>query len=206
VGRRAGAAVTLRRLTDCPIRSIAGLAYEQGAIDVESSDVIAAAAVAISVIVFAVQRRDRGRDRRRVERAQAEQIAGWLSLEDNEQMVVRLRNASSQPIYDLLWMVRDSGDLDVVTRKPFISVLPPQTTIDLELGPMDDYLHPGLRVYLTFRDGHGQAWQRDSHGRLIRIDRGFVDDAPPAKAITGLFPHPDPSGRPRGRWPWNRYD
>jgi hypothetical protein len=186
-------------------------------IDVGASDVIAAAAVAISVIVFAVQRADRRRDRRTVERAQAEQIAGWLSLEEDEQVVVHLHNASSQPIYDLLWMARDYSDLDVVSPDSEISVLPPHKTIDLYLGPAGGDLHPHLRVYLSFRDGHGLAWQRDSHGRLTRTHRPF-DDAPPTNPITGRGPQPGDPGRrpraklwnsnvfPRPRWPWKRRD
>jgi hypothetical protein len=43
-------------------------------------------------------------------------------------------------------------------------------------------------VYMTFRDKRGEAWQRDTHGRLAPFRRN-VDDAPPADPVSGRISH-----------------
>lgn len=56
--------------------------------------------------------------------------------------------------------------------------------------------HINQRAYLTFRDGRGLSWQRDTHGRLSPFKRR-IDWAPKAARITGRI-----SWWRRGGHPW----
>ena len=65
-----------------------------------------------------------------------------------------------------------------------IPLIPPDTTWDFFPTWFGDQPEGNPRVYMTFRDKHGQAWQRDTHGRLTSFQRN-VDAAPPANPVSG---------------------
>ncbi|WP_433308327.1 hypothetical protein ACQP0U_17545 [Micromonospora sp. CA-269861] len=121
-------------------------------------------------------------------RSQAEEVAGWLAREMcNEHQEVEwkayVRNGSKSPVYDVLYVTRDREDLDA-SMPEFISLLPPDTTWDFFPTWFGDQPEGNPRVYMTFRDKRGNAWQRDTHGRLTPTRRP-VDHAPPANRLTG---------------------
>lgn len=159
---------------------------------------------------------ERGRDeeRREAERhAQAEQVAGWVTTDDEKPgLTAHVHNGSTQPVYDVFFVVRMRGDDTDLGTNSFgrHEVLPPGETITRskwwENVDDDDSLSEEIRMillnvngrlYLTFRDGRGRAWERDTHGRLSEVRRP-IDDAPPA-GPTGRIPT-----RPRDPRPlWN---
>jgi hypothetical protein len=65
-----------------------------------------------------------------------------------------------------------------------IPLIPPDTTWDFFPTWFGDQPEGNPRVYMTFRDKRGKAWQRDTHGRLTRVQRN-VDNAPPADPVSG---------------------
>lgn len=161
--------------------------------------------------MFRVQLADRRRIRRNEDRAQAEQVSGWLTIDSKEgARTAHLRNASTQPVYDVLYVVHDGYESDAAMPE-FIPVVPPETTWawspglfgDPEGEPEDRALAINARPYMTFRDGRGLSWQRDVHGRLIPTRRP-VDWAPRPNRLTGrIFWYGD-EGRgwyPRHWWP-----
>ncbi len=138
----------------------------------------------VNSAVFVVQLADRRKIRAHQDRTQAEQVSGWLTLDPEEKIwTAYVRNGSTQPVYDVVYVVRDSDDLDAAMPE-FIPIVPPKTTWDWSpgfFGEPNGNVNP--RAYMTFRDGHEISWQRDSHGRLTRATRP-VDNAPPADPIT----------------------
>ena len=192
------------------------------------SSVATAGALLISAGVFRIQLIDRRRLRADQARAQAEQVAGWLTFDREERSwTAHVKNGSTQPIYDVLYVVRDLNKEDTDAAMPeFIPVIPPETTWswppnffgpesfgvseeDMEDDPrigtiygVGDAQYIGSirnvggilkrasegyinhRAYMTFRDGRGLSWQRDSHGRISRTRRR-VDWAPKAGRMTG---------------------
>lgn len=153
----------------------------------DARTVTAVMTVVIALLVFAVARQDKRRDRRRDEREQAAQVAGWVDLDWEELTVTfNVRNASKQPIYDLVAMVRDRRDLDHTMNSPeWLEVLPPETTKSRGYVCTDraalEAVNP--RLFISFRDAEGRVWRRDSHGRLTSTRR-LVDQAPPP-GLTG---------------------
>lgn len=178
------------------------------------SSTATAAALLVSAAVFRVQLADRRRIRRSEDRAQAEQVSGWLTVDrETGQWTAHLRNASTQPVYDMLYVVHDGYEGDAAFPE-FIPVVPPETTWswwptfigdprDVEDDPL---LTVNARPYMTFRDGRSLSWQRDVHGRISPTRRP-VDWAPRPSRVTGrIFWYGD-EGRgwyPRHWWPRSR--
>jgi hypothetical protein len=122
------------------------------------------------------------------ERAQAEEVAGWLvreMCEEHKEMEWKayVRNSSKSPVYDVLYVVRDTHDLDAAMPE-MIPLIPPDTTWDFFPTWFGGQPDGNRQVYMTFRDKRGKAWQRDTHGRLTRFQRN-VDNAPLADPVSG---------------------
>jgi len=94
-----------------------------------------------------------------------------------------VRNSSKSPVYDVLYVVHDSQDLDAALPE-MIPLIPPDTTWDFFPTWFENQPEGNPRVYMTFRDKRGNAWQRDTHGRLTSFRRN-VDNAPPADPVSG---------------------
>ena len=94
-----------------------------------------------------------------------------------------VRNSSKSPVYDVLYVIHDSQDLDAAMPE-MIPLIPPDTTWDFFPTWFGDQPEGNPRVYMTFRDKRGKAWQRDTHGRLTCVQRN-VDNAPPADPVSG---------------------
>lgn len=196
------------------------------------SSVATAGALLVSASVFRVQLIDRRRLRADQNRAQAEQVSGWLTFDREERTwIAHVLNGSIQPVYDVLYVVRDLNNADTDAADPeIIPVIPPETAysweptfLSAELfgmpedevkdepksaliyavgGREDRPLYVGSirnlsgltnrvtegrinhRAYMTFWDGRGLTWQRDSRGRLSPTRRP-VDWAPRTSRITG---------------------
>ena len=149
---------------------------------------IALLALVVSVATYRLNVRDRRHAWEAQERAQAEEVAGWLvreMCEEHEEMEWKayVRNSSKSPVYDVLYVVHDSQDLDAAMPE-MIPLIPPDTTWDFFPTWFGDQPEGNPRVYMTFRDKRGKAWQRDTHGRLSPVRRN-VDDAPPADPVSG---------------------
>jgi hypothetical protein len=100
-----------------------------------------------------------------------------------------VQNASRQPIYDVLFVVRDHNGSDFsIDTVGMMEVLPPDTieTFDGAFDMTTSLASVNHRLYMTFRDGRGLSWQRATHGRLEPARRP-VDDAPGA-GRTGRIP------------------
>jgi hypothetical protein len=124
------------------------------------------------------------------EREQASKIAAWVTLKDesgNQSRLLRVRNSSDAPVYDLIVTVADCP----VTTLP---ELLPETTWTHDLGKIGE-IPDRLRVrkisvelaYLVsvglsretvltepwpsmqFRDAVGRWWERDSSGQLTHL-------------------------------------
>jgi hypothetical protein len=93
---------------------------------------------------------------------------------------VYVRNSSKSPVYDVLYVIHDSQDLDAALPE----MIPPDTTWDFFPTWFGNQPEGNPRVYMTFRDKRGNAWQRDTHGRLAPFRRN-VDNAPPADPVSG---------------------
>ncbi|MDQ4033958.1 MAG: hypothetical protein M3332_17640 [Actinomycetota bacterium] len=93
------------------------------------SSIIAVLALLVSSAVFRVHLTDRRRARADQERAQAEQVAGWLTVDrEKKTWTAHARNGSTQPVYDVVYVVRDN-EFDTDAAMPeFIPVIPPETT------------------------------------------------------------------------------
>jgi hypothetical protein len=143
--------------------------------------------------------RQRDVDRRTAEeRAQAERVAGWVIVdEETGDLTIHVHNGSSQPVYDVVTVVRDLDDLDFsIDSVNFLPVAPPTTTTTLTLtyeGEGTELQRINRRLYLTFRDGRARTWERDTHGRLRRAHRP-ADEAP----------EPGPTGRIEAAFSDNR--
>jgi hypothetical protein len=149
---------------------------------------IALLALVVSVATYRLNVRDRRRAWEAQERAQAEEVAGWLIREMCEEhkeveWKAYVRNSSRSPVYDVLYVIHDSQDLDTALPE-MIPLIPPDTTWDFFPTWFGAQPEENLRVYMTFRDKRGKAWQRDTHGRLAPFRRN-VDDAPPADPVSG---------------------
>jgi len=202
------------------------------------SSVATAGALLVSAGVFRIQLVDRRRLRADQARAQAEQVAGWLTFDrEKRSWTAYVKNGSTQPVYDVAYIVRDLNNEDTDAAMPeFIPVIPPETTWswepsffgpesfgmseedveDVEDDPMigtiygvgenayigsirnmggikkraaEGYINH--RPYMSYRDGRGLSWARDTHGR-IRSVRRPIDWAPRAGRITGRIK----------RWSW----
>ena len=149
---------------------------------------IALLALVVSVATYRLNVRDRRHGWEAQERAQAEEVAGWLvreMCEEHKEMEPKayVRNSSKSPVYDVLFVIHDSQDLDAAMPE-MIPLIPPDTTWDFFPTWFGDQPEGNPRVYMTFRDKRGKAWQRDTHGRLTPIQRN-VDSAPPADPVSG---------------------
>jgi hypothetical protein len=149
---------------------------------------IALAAFAVSAATYRLNVRDKRYAWEAQERAQAEEVAGWLvreMCEEHKEMEWKayVRNSSKSPVYDVLYVVHDSLDLDAAMPE-VIPLIPPDTTWDFFPTWFGDQSNENLRVYMTFRDKRGKAWQRDTHGRLAPFQRN-VDNAPPTDPVSG---------------------
>jgi hypothetical protein len=149
---------------------------------------IALLALVVSVAAYRFNVRDRRHAWKAQERAQAEEVAGWLVREmcqEHKEMEWKayVRNSSKSPVYDVLYVIRDSQDLDAAMPE-MIPLVPPDTTWGFFPTWFGDQPEGNPRVYMTFRDKRGEAWQRDTHGRLTPFRRN-VDNAPPAHPVSG---------------------
>jgi hypothetical protein len=149
---------------------------------------IALLALAVSVATYRLNIRDKRYAWKAQDQAQAEEVAGWLAremCEEHQEMEWKayLRNGSKSPVYDVLYVVHDRQDLDAAMPE-MIPLLPPDTTRDFSPTWFGDQPEYNPRIYMTFRDKRGKAWQRDTHGRLSPVRRN-VDDAPPADPVSG---------------------
>jgi hypothetical protein len=149
---------------------------------------IALLALVVSVATYRLTVRDRRHGWEAQERSQAEEVAGWLvreMCEEHKEMDWKayVRNSSKSPVYDVLYVIHDSRDLDAAMPE-MIPLIPPDTTWDFFPTWFGDKSEGNPRVYMTFRDRRGKAWQRDTHGRLTRVRRN-VDNAPPADPVSG---------------------
>jgi hypothetical protein len=159
---------------------------------VDISQVVTWAIASVALVVSAATYRLNVRDKRYAweaqERTQAEEVAGWLVREMCEEhkeveWKAYVRNSSRSPVYDVLYVVHDIEDLDAAMPE-MIPLIPPDTTWDFSPTWFGDQPDANLRVYMTFRDKRGKAWQRDTHGRLTPLERN-VDNAPPADPVSG---------------------
>ena len=78
---------------------------------------IALLALVVSVATYRLNVRDRRRAWEAQERTQAEEVAGWLvreMCEEHKEMEWKayVRNSSKSPVYDVLYVIHDSQDLD----------------------------------------------------------------------------------------------
>lgn len=149
---------------------------------------IALLALVVSVATYRLNVRDKRYAWKGQEQAQAEEVAGWLAREMCEEHAemewkAYVRNSSRSPVYDVLYVVHDSRDLDAAMPE-MIPLIPPDTTWDFFPTWFGDQSEGNPQVYMTFRDKRGKAWQRDTHGRLSPVRRN-VDDAPPADPVSG---------------------
>lgn len=150
--------------------------------------IIAVFALAVSVATFLLNLRDRRRSWDDQVRAQAAQVAGWVTREMCEEhgqleWKAHVRNGSKSAIYDVLYVLHDSADLDAALPE-MIPQIPPETTWSFNPTWWGGPLEYPPTVYMIFRDAHGKAWQRDAHGRLSSTRRP-IDHAPPSDPVTG---------------------
>ena len=129
---------------------------------------IALLALLVSVATYRLNVRDRRHGLEAQERAQAEEVAGGLVCEmckEHKEMEWKayVRNSSKSPVYDVLYVIHDSQDLDAAMPE-MIPAIPPDTTWDFFPTWFGDQPEGNPRVYMTFRDKRGEAWQRDTHG------------------------------------------
>ena len=95
---------------------------------------IALLALVVSVATYRLNVRDRRHGWEAQERAQAEEVAGWLvreMCEEHKAMEPKayVRNSSKSPVYDVLFVIHDSQDLDAAMPE-MIPLIPPDTTWD----------------------------------------------------------------------------
>jgi hypothetical protein len=159
---------------------------------VDTSQAVTWAIALLALVVSGATYRLNVRDKRYAwkgqEQEQAEEVAGWLAREMCEEHAemewkAYLRNSSRSPVYDVLYVVHDSQDLDAAMPE-MIPLIPPDTTWDFFPTWFGDQPEGNPQVYMTFRDKRGKAWQRDTHGRLTPFRRN-IDNAPPADPISG---------------------
>ena len=136
---------------------------------------IALLALVVSVATYCLNVRDKRYAWKAQERTQAEEVAGWLvreMCEEHKEMEWKayVRNSSKSPVYDVLYVVHDSQDLDAAMPE-IIPLVPPDTTWDFFPTWFGNQPEANPRVYMTFRDKRGKAWQRDTHGRLTAFRR-----------------------------------
>jgi hypothetical protein len=163
---------------------------------------IALLALVVSVVTYRLNVRDKRYAWEVQKRAQAEEVAGWLVREicgEHKEMEWKayIRNSSRSPVYDVLYVVHDSQGLDAAMPE-MIPLIPPDTTWDFFPAWFGNQPEENVRVYMTFRDKRGRAWQRDTHGRLTPFRRN-VDNAPPADPVSGRISYGmiQPSSRAR---------
>jgi hypothetical protein len=172
---------------------------------------IALLALVVSAATYRLNVRDKSYAWKTQDQAQAEEVAGWLvreMCEEHQEMEWKayVRNSSKSPVYDVLYVVHDSQDLDAAMPE-MIPLIPPDTTWDFFPAWFGDQPEENPRVYMTFRDKRGNAWQRDTHGRLAPFRRN-IDNAPPADPVSGRISYgaaeggPSPSVRKglKGTW------
>lgn len=95
---------------------------------------IALLALLVSIATYRLNFRDKRYAWEDQARAQAEEVAGWLVREmcdEHEEVEWKayVRNGSKSPVYDVLYVIHDSEDLDTAMPE-FISLVPPDTTWD----------------------------------------------------------------------------
>ncbi len=96
---------------------------------------IALLALVVSVATYRLNVRDRRRGWEAQERAQAEEVAGWLVREmcdEHKEMDWKayVRNSSKSPVYDVLYVIHDSQDLDAAMPE-MIPLIPPDHYVGL---------------------------------------------------------------------------
>lgn len=151
---------------------------------------VAILALLLNFSVFMVLRKDRRHVREVEERDQAERVAGWVSVDARQhRLTAHIQNASDQPVYDVLFVVRDKEDLDFsMDTVGMLAVLPPKTIEDRDATfKGESFQSLNERLYLTFRDGRGVSWERDTHGRLRHAWRP-LDSAPSPDGTTRRIP------------------
>ncbi|MBF5081393.1 hypothetical protein [Quadrisphaera sp. INWT6] len=124
------------------------------------------------VLGFAVYLHDR-LDKRR---AQAEQVAAWLSLDEHGNGRARYRrwyshvsNGSTQPVREVLYIAARGA-----VEAQYIDVLPPGAA---EVTPVGEEIAGHLEgeyaggITLDFTDAAGRRWRRTSRGKLRRWHR-----------------------------------
>lgn len=163
---------------------------------------IALLALLVSVASYRLNLRDKRYAWEDQERNQAEEVAGWLAremCEEHSEMEWKayVRNGSKSPVYDVLYVIHDRADLDAAIPE-LIPVIPPDTTWDFFPTWFGGPPEGNPRVYMTFRDKRGNAWQRDTHGRLTPTRRP-VDSAPPTDPTTGRISYGSVRARRRQR-------
>src|SRR5579862_2600412 len=124
---------------------------------------IALLALVVSVATYRLNVRDSRQAREAQERAQAEEVAGWLAREICEEhgemeWKAYVRNSSKSPVYDVLYVIHHSQDLDAAMPE-MIPLIPPDTTWDFSPTWFGDHPEGNPQVYMTFRDKRGKAWQ-----------------------------------------------
>lgn len=132
--------------------------------------------------IFVVSREQRAAARNDDERRrnQASQVAAWARIEPGGrigglEVQLYVRNASKQPVYDVLAAIQDGGTGEGVATDS-LAVLPPgETEVRAQAGALRHFLRDSKvtgspAVTMSFRDSAGQAWQRDLDGRLIPLD------------------------------------
>jgi len=134
-------------------------------------------AFAVALILFAIQiwdRRSEVRDRR-VE--QARLVSAWLSdiLRENEaqpELVVLVRNGSTEPVYGVLVQV------GVGVRGTFVrtlNVLGPNEMRELRIV-VPGYLKFLPEPDIAFKDAAGRQWVRRGSGEMRQLKRGKQPD------------------------------
>lgn len=134
--------------------------------------------------------REAARDQRVIEnaeRAQADLVAAWVAF-SNEPLikqkgfdmikkgwVVRLRNASNAPVYDVDVRVDAPGGQHRAGLERMLTLPPtsayeefPMPDISHALTPTDEN-YGTLRAGLSFTDASGRRWIRSSNGTLKRL-------------------------------------
>lgn len=143
----------------------------------------AVAAALIAALAYRRQSLDRHRD-------QASKVGAWIEREyiaawgDPKARLkgqrVRVRNASDQPIFNVVALIRDAESRRGVRTAGF-TTLPPGADEADDITPLGS---APMFVTLSFTDSAGSRWRRDTNpGRLIeehppRVPPGELTDRP----------------------------
>jgi hypothetical protein len=147
---------------------------------------------AIAVGSFALSVWNTVQIRRRDAQQQAEQVTAWLVHYDGEQdhphrvyVGLRVRNASSQLVYDVIAQTillqgggrkTAVGDTDEHNRElgALIGTVPPGE-LTTRIGTWGGGMHRKLGIELAFQDAGGRYWLRRGNGKLKRVYKHPLD-------------------------------